>query len=188
MKYQFYFFGSGNYVETVNVTKGSFVILLIAERSIENWFDTGGVVDPESARKFDLSDTIALAGLNPKPNFLNTVEDGIGFRNIEGTQEIQLDEAGVRLIAELIKLGEKTGGLPLLKVSPSITSAWDSYFTTEAEQQALNATAFTSLVTSVPEGSASFTLLSTQATALATNASSMVGVLDANKTTKVVAT
>ena len=50
---------------TFPVAEGDTCLLLFMERSIDNWLMTGGQVDPNDPRKFDLSDAVALMGLSP---------------------------------------------------------------------------------------------------------------------------
>ena len=48
------------------------VLLIFSERSLERWLSVGGIVEPGSNRKFDISDCIAIPGLfsfaNPIPD------------------------------------------------------------------------------------------------------------------------
>lgn len=50
---------------TFPLKKDDGVLLVFAERSLELWLDQGGEVPPGDARRFDLSDAIAIPGLNP---------------------------------------------------------------------------------------------------------------------------
>jgi len=59
--------GSGEYWLTFDIEKDSYVLLIVAERSLETWLNQGGIVDPQQERRFDLSDAIAIPGLIPKP-------------------------------------------------------------------------------------------------------------------------
>ena len=47
------------------IAAGDTVLLIFAERSIDEWMHLGGIVDTKDARKFDLSDAIAIPGLFP---------------------------------------------------------------------------------------------------------------------------
>lgn len=47
------------------VAEGDYVLLLFAERSIDLWLSVGGQVTPDDPRKFNLSDSIAIPGLQP---------------------------------------------------------------------------------------------------------------------------
>jgi len=48
------------------------VLLIFSERSLERWLSVGGVVEPGSNRKFDISDCIAIPGLF---SFANPIDD-----------------------------------------------------------------------------------------------------------------
>lgn len=50
---------------TFPVNEGDYVLLIFIERSIDLWKAVGGQVTPKDPRKFDLSDAIAIPGLQP---------------------------------------------------------------------------------------------------------------------------
>lgn len=66
---------------------GSYVLVICSERSLDMWLTSGGIVDPENPRKFDISDAIAIPGLFPLPNVLAppAVPGTIEIRNSVGT-------------------------------------------------------------------------------------------------------
>lgn len=45
------------------VNSGDFCLLLFSERALEKWLSSGGVTEPGDARKFDLTDALAIPGL-----------------------------------------------------------------------------------------------------------------------------
>lgn len=55
--------GSGDYWVTFPISQGDPVLLLAPSRSLDNWLNSGGIVDPDSDRIFDLSDAIAIPGI-----------------------------------------------------------------------------------------------------------------------------
>jgi hypothetical protein len=63
-------FGSGKCVFTVAPQEGSYGALHVTQRSIANWIINGGIVEPGSIRKFDISDSFFVPGMYP------TVVDG----------------------------------------------------------------------------------------------------------------
>ncbi len=73
--------------------KGDRVLLIFAERSLDTWFERGGIVDPEIPEKFALSDAIAIVGLNDRNNALvpngaaSSVELSFGKAFIEITSD-----------------------------------------------------------------------------------------------------
>lgn len=56
---------SSNASLTFPVNKGDYVMLVFAERAIENFLTLGGLQEPGDRRKFDLTDAIAVPGLYP---------------------------------------------------------------------------------------------------------------------------
>lgn len=58
--------GGGAYID-MPITAGDYCIVLFNDRDIDTWWSTANMADPASTRKHDLSDGIAIVGLNPKP-------------------------------------------------------------------------------------------------------------------------
>jgi hypothetical protein len=57
--------GGVNFNITFPVKEGDYVLLIFIERSIDLWLSVGGQVTPDDPRKFDLSDAVAIPGLQP---------------------------------------------------------------------------------------------------------------------------
>ena len=72
----------------------------MSERNIDNWYEVGGVVDPQSARRFDFSDSLALVGINFKGSVFETMHEGIALRNREFTTFMQVVDKTVNVQAE----------------------------------------------------------------------------------------
>lgn len=51
------------------VLENDYVLLIFCERSIDLWLEVGGEVTPDDTRKYDLSDAIAIPGLQPFSSF-----------------------------------------------------------------------------------------------------------------------
>lgn len=62
--------GGGAYID-MPVSEGDICLVLFNDRCIDDWFESGNVMDPPKNRKHSLSDGIALVGINAKPNALN---------------------------------------------------------------------------------------------------------------------
>lgn len=60
--------GGGDFFLTFPVKAGDECILLFSERAIDIWHEDGGTQPPAEYRLHDLSDGIALVGINSKPN------------------------------------------------------------------------------------------------------------------------
>ena len=56
---------SGGASLTFPVKRGDGVLLVFAERALENWLTSGGEQEPGDPRRFDLTDAIAVPGLIP---------------------------------------------------------------------------------------------------------------------------
>lgn len=59
--------GGGDFFLTFPVKAGDECILVFSERCIDNWFQQGGTQEPAEYRLHDLSDAVALVGLNSQP-------------------------------------------------------------------------------------------------------------------------
>lgn len=90
--------GSGDFWLTFEPEKGSYALLIVAERSLEIWLNQGGIVDPQQERRFDLSDAIAICGILPKPDALQVIpKSGMGIRNKLGTNGFMLTDTSVEM-------------------------------------------------------------------------------------------
>lgn len=100
------FFGSGDFWITVDVKPGSYVAMICGERSIATWLNAGGIVDPELRQKFQLSDAIAFAGINPIPDALvpGVAADALEIRNRLGTVVAHLEGSKMVLTAPTIEV------------------------------------------------------------------------------------
>ncbi len=88
--------GAGDWWLTFPVVKGSNVVLLFNDRSLAEWLDRGGLVEPMSTRKFSLSDAIAIAGILPDPDNFNSIDtDGIALRKKDNSLFLKLLNSGV---------------------------------------------------------------------------------------------
>jgi Phage protein Gp138 N-terminal domain len=57
--------GGTDFNITYPINVNDYVLLIFVERSIDLWLSVGGQVTPRDPRKFDLSDAIAIPGLQP---------------------------------------------------------------------------------------------------------------------------
>jgi hypothetical protein len=72
------FFRSKNFSMTCPVEIGDHVLILFAERSIDNWLLTGEIKSPENIRKHSLSDAFAIPFMYPQTELI-TDFDPINF-------------------------------------------------------------------------------------------------------------
>lgn len=59
--------GGGSWIE-FPISKGDPCLVFFSDRDIDTWWTSGNETTPNSLRKHDLSDCIAVVGLNPKAN------------------------------------------------------------------------------------------------------------------------
>lgn len=76
------------------------VLLVFSERSIDVWWEKGGIVDPLDNRKHNLSDAFAIPGIQPKATANSRVSaDHVRLENSNAS--IQLEATGKFLIKNL---------------------------------------------------------------------------------------
>lgn len=112
--------GSGDRWITCDIKIDSYVILVFSQRSLAVWLNSGGVVDPAQARKFHLSDAVAIPGPNPFPDSLEDVEvDEISMRTRDNKSYIRINtDTDIELAAGA---GESTSSLILDAYNGRIT-------------------------------------------------------------------
>jgi hypothetical protein len=82
--------GSKEFYLEYELKPGDEVLCLVAERALEQWLELGGTVDPQSFRRFSLSDIVVVGGLKSKNNVQGPVGEGIALRNALGTVEARI--------------------------------------------------------------------------------------------------
>lgn len=88
--------GAGDWWLTFPVKVGSYVLMLFNQRSMADWLDQGGIVEPSKTRTFSLSDAIAIAGILPdSENFDSIDEDGISLRKKDNSIFLKLLNTGI---------------------------------------------------------------------------------------------
>jgi hypothetical protein len=105
---------SGQASLVLPVEKGDTVLLIFAERSIDEWLASGSEVTPSLNRKFDISDAIAIPGLMP----FNKNNQQSKATNLEITYKdfkITIDTTG--------KIAIGKGNVELLKVLSDLIQA-----------------------------------------------------------------
>ena len=87
--------GGGDFFLTFPVKAGDECILMFSERAIDNWHVAGGTQPPAEYRLHDLSDGMAIVGLNSQPKKIpgfNATDTE--FRNRAGTTHVQIKPDG----------------------------------------------------------------------------------------------
>ncbi len=87
---------------TLPISAGDQVLLIVADRSIDNWVDNSGVQDPhESAnpRMHDLTDSLAIVGATPNPLALSDYQTAaIELRNASRETRVTLSNDAVEVV------------------------------------------------------------------------------------------
>lgn len=84
------------------VQVGDNCIVLFNDREIDNWFVSGGVQAPTTARVHDISDGIAIVGIRPLTNSIATyLANGIRLSHGGGSSRVDLTDALVTSVAAL---------------------------------------------------------------------------------------
>lgn len=92
--------------------RGDPVLLVIAERSIEEWIATGdAAIDPADPRRFDLSDAYVLPGGAPRPQATPASARKAGaltLSSTDGATQLVLEDGRAELKAGTVVLGDGT--------------------------------------------------------------------------------
>jgi hypothetical protein len=101
--------GGGGFFLTFPVAEGDECLVLFSERAIDFWFQNGGQQLPSEYRLHDLSDAIALVGLNSQPNVLADFNaSACQLRTRDGSTFIQVAAGTITLKGNVIVTGSIT--------------------------------------------------------------------------------
>lgn len=117
--------GGGAYID-MPISPGDYCIVLFNDRDIDVWWSTANMADPATSRKHDLSDGIAIVGLNPKTAPLEMAGTSLGLIAADKKVRIKNDiETLLTLMGDLIDAvsGLTTYGSP---ASHTVTAASQS--------------------------------------------------------------
>ena len=117
--------GGGGYVLTYPLKAGDEALIVIAERCIDAWWQSGGVQAAAEYRLQDLSDGFVIPGPRSQPH---VVTGGVGMsgaelRTASGTTVLRLKGTAVELVAP----GGVTLDTPTLTVTGDVISGGKSY-------------------------------------------------------------
>ncbi|MDR1997283.1 MAG: hypothetical protein LBQ83_03045 [Candidatus Margulisbacteria bacterium] len=82
--------GGGSYIG-LPVATGDYCLVLFCDRNFSIWWDSGAEKEPESQRKHNLSDGIAIVGINPKSRPLGYSGENVSW-NFGHDMEIKVKE------------------------------------------------------------------------------------------------
>lgn len=86
--------GGGEFIITTNPAAGDPCLLLVADRAIDDWFETNESRVPADFRQNDLSDCLALVGFRTKPLAIQSWMPGITIRKVDGSYYINIADDG----------------------------------------------------------------------------------------------
>jgi len=115
--------GGGGFALTFPVTAGDECLLMFSERAIDLWFTFGQTQPPSEYRLHDLSDGVALVGLNSQPNVLTDYHPtNVELRNRARTVRLSLYPDGtIELVNALASMALAPNGLTTITSSLGIT-------------------------------------------------------------------
>lgn len=91
---------AGNFVLTLPITAGDEVLLVFNDLCIDAWWASGGIQNWNVRRRHDLSDAVAIPGLNSVPNVIPDIAtDAAELRSKDGAIKVQVKGDKVSLIA-----------------------------------------------------------------------------------------
>jgi len=111
---------AGGFVLTFPLAANDEVLVHIASRCIDSWWQSGGVQKPMEARMHDLSDGFAYPGISSQPNVVENVSSSaVQLRDLAGTKYIEIGASAIKLKAptvnvegNLVVTGQVTAGTP----------------------------------------------------------------------------
>lgn len=87
---------AGNMVLTMPVTPGDEVTVLFADTCIDAWWFSGGIQNWMDRRRHDLSDGIAILGINSVPNVIqNIATDATELRTKDGAVKVSVKQDNI---------------------------------------------------------------------------------------------
>ena len=125
--------GGSGFNITFPIVKGDYVLLIFCQRSLDLWLSVGGQVTPNDPRKFDISDAIAIPGLQPfTGNFSNN--NGTDFQISFGGSSITIDPSGAIQIKTDSTVAIGTSTNELLKIVSDLLQFLSTSLTTAVGQ------------------------------------------------------
>lgn len=91
---------AGGYMVSMPIHQGDECLVVFANRAIDNWWLNGGVQNPVEQRVHDLSDGIAIFGLQNQKKIKSEVEtpgSGLHLYHTETGTGIEIGEEGIKL-------------------------------------------------------------------------------------------
>jgi hypothetical protein len=89
------YYQTNDFIFSFPLKEGDEVMLIVMERSIDQWLKKGGIVSPNDQRKFDLSDAVAYPTIKPLGTGLPADSDNVLIKH--GSSEFKLGQNKVSL-------------------------------------------------------------------------------------------
>lgn len=91
----------GNFILTMPPTPGDEVMVVFTDMAFDSWWTRGGIQNWIDRRRHDLSDGIALIGINSLPNLIQDfADDAAELRTQDGMIKIRIEDEKIILKAE----------------------------------------------------------------------------------------
>lgn len=124
--------GGGGYALDVDLLPGEEVMLLVADRGLDEWLASGGPANPPAGRLHTLSNAVAIPGLYSmaKPQLQQPGPGTLYLGSTDGAAPwLRMGDTGTTLSAATIRLGEAAMlGVARLSDSVTMAPAWAAWF------------------------------------------------------------
>ncbi|MBL4769530.1 MAG: hypothetical protein JKY94_17790 [Rhodobacteraceae bacterium] len=114
---------NGGYALTFPILPGDEVLLVFADRSIDNWVASGGdqnPVEPNVSRTHDLADAMVIPGLGSEPGAVTDYNnDGIEIRNGDRSSRVTVTDGQVTAVQGASSITVTSSAVAV--ISPSFT-------------------------------------------------------------------
>jgi hypothetical protein len=96
---------AGNFVLTMPIKAGDEVLVVFNDMCIDSWWASGGVQNWNDRRRHDLSDAIAIPGINSVPNVIPGISGNAAeLRTKDGQSKVRLADDKITLLADNIHI------------------------------------------------------------------------------------
>lgn len=120
---------AGGFTITLPIASGDEVLVIVASRCIDAWWQQGGIQKPMEARMHDLSDGFAIPGPRSQPRVISGISaTGCQIRNDAGTTYIEIAADGKIKLVTPSEIGITAPTMSLvgnLSVTGNITATGD---------------------------------------------------------------
>lgn len=113
---------AGGFILTFPMASGDEVLVVMASRCIDAWWQSGGIQRPMEARMHDLSDGFAIPGPRSQPRVIDSISSTeVQLRNSAGDTYLSITPGG--------KIGFKNASTDLKTILTGLESALNTFLT-----------------------------------------------------------